>query len=125
MPCPFLACMHFVYSLLAALVIDLGCLPFVLAPWSHQRGHARDFYHILYFPYAVCCACLAAQLGCLGKRVAATWTVAGFVIIVQLYLVKTQGRPTPLRSSRAIKLPSCHTLPGCRVIRLQQKWRSG
>jgi len=36
--------------------------------------------------------------------------VAVFVIILQLYLVKTQARPTPLRSSRAIKLPSCHTL---------------
>ena len=104
---PF-SCFHaFCVLLLAALVIDLGCLPFVLAPWSHQRGHARDFYHILYFPYAVCCACLAAQLGCLGKRVAAT--VADFVIISQLYLVKTQARPAPLRSSRAIQLPSCHT----------------
>ncbi len=51
--------------LLAALGVDLSCLPFVLAPWSHQLGHAVDFdSHILYFPCAVCCACLAAQLGC-------------------------------------------------------------
>ncbi len=35
-------------------------------------------------------------------------TVADFVIILQLYCVKTQARPTPLRSNRAIKLPSCH-----------------
>jgi len=47
-----------------------------------------------------------ALLGCFGKSVAAT--VAFFVSIFQLYLAKTQARPTPLRSARAINLPSCH-----------------
>ena len=34
--------------------------------------------------------------------------MAVFVIMLQLYLVKTQARTTPLHSSRAIKLPYCH-----------------
>jgi hypothetical protein len=100
----------FCILLLAALVIDLCCVPCVLAPWSHQLGHAVDFNNVvLYFPCAIYHACLAAQLGCLGKSVATT--VAVFVIILQLYLVQTQVRPTPLPSSKAIKLPYCHTLP--------------
>ena len=92
LPC---SCLHaFGILLLAALVIDLCCVPYVLTTWSHQLGHAMDFNSvILYFPCAVCYACLAAQLGCLGKSVAAT--VAGFLIILQLYLIKTQARPTP------------------------------
>ncbi|DBB13367.1 TPA: hypothetical protein ACH3X3_005100 [Trebouxia sp. C0006] len=65
--------------LFAALVIDLCCLPYVLTPWSLCSGLNSV---ILYF-------CCAAQLGCLGK------SVADFVIILQLYLVKTQARPTP------------------------------
>ena len=91
-----LSCLDaFCILLLAALVIDLCCLPCVLTPWSHQLGHAVEFNNvILYFPCTDCCACLAAQLGCLGKSVAAT--VAVFVMILQLYLVKTQARPTPV-----------------------------
>ncbi len=80
---------------------------FILILWLHQLGHALDFNsHILYLPCAVFCVCPVTQLGCLASSVAAT--VAVFVIILQLYLVKTQAGPTPLRSSRAIKLPSCH-----------------
>jgi hypothetical protein len=91
---PFSCLDAFCILLLAALVIDLCCVPCVLTTWSHQLGHAMDFNSvILYFPCAVCYACLAAQLGCLGKSVAAT--VAGFLIILQLYLIKTQARPTP------------------------------
>ena len=95
---------------------DPCCVPFDRTPWSHQLGHAVDSCKPCLFEcfsslpdcfyLAVWCACLAAQLACFGKRVAAT--VADFVIILQLYLVKTHPRPTPLRSSRAIKLPSCH-----------------
>ena len=82
---------------------DPCCIPFVRTPWSYQLGHAVDSYGPCLFEcfsnlpdsfsLAVWCACLAAQLACFGKRVAAT--VADFVIILQLYLVKTHPRPTP------------------------------
>ena len=83
----------FCILLLAALVIDLCCLPLVLTPELHQLGRAVDFNHILYFPCAVFCVALVAQLGCFGKSVAGT--VAVFVIILQLYFVTTQPRPNP------------------------------
>ena len=49
--------------LLAALGIDLCCLPCVVKAWLYQHGHAVDFNnHLLYFHCAVCRACPAAQL---------------------------------------------------------------
>jgi len=99
--CPFLAYMHFIVCCLLPL---FWIYAFILILWPHQLGHAVDFNsHIMYLP-CVFCGCPVAQLGC--SSVAAT--VAVFVKFLQLHLVKTQAGPTPLRSSRAIKLPSCH-----------------
>ena len=105
--------MH-LYSALLLLACILqsaaGCpvLLFIFILWLHQLDPALEC--------AVCCVCPAAQLGCFDKSVAAT--VAVFVMISQLYLVKTQAGATPLRFSRAMKLPSCLIayFPACKTL---------
>ncbi|DBA96176.1 TPA: hypothetical protein ACH3X1_015656 [Trebouxia sp. C0004] len=108
--CPFLACMHFAVCCLLPcsgamlfIFILFGCANLIMH-WTLTTTPI--------FPCAVCCAGPAAQLGCFGKTCGSHCfgnSVASFVNTIQLYLVETQARPTPLRSSRAIELPSCHT----------------
>ena len=125
---PF-SCLHaFCGLLLAVLVEDLGCLPFVLAPC--QLVTPAGSYTGLQ-PHSLLPLCCLLCLPCCSAGL--PWQEGGshcgnFAIFLQLYLVKIQARSrlTPLRSSRAIKLPSCHTrCRRCRHCRGPENRRLG
>ncbi len=87
MLCLFLAYVHLCFAGYRSMLFT-PCPQTLVPPPLSCNGLSLM---VLQSAFAVWCA---AQLTCFGTRVAAT--VANFLINLQLYLVKTQTRPTPL-----------------------------